>query len=177
KLSGLEVLRALRGEDATRAVPVLILSNSSRESDTAEVTRLGTSGYFVTSTLSLQELGELVGRLLANPTWPRSASRSTSRGWGPAVRGERYKRAELARAGPAQPRLPGFTARPPLRHSGHSSGVHVSAFTVASDTRFTGNRAVPPLRSISQPTPTTAPPAASTQLTPSRIQPPVVITS
>ena len=67
KLSGLEVLRALRGEDATRAVPVLILSNSSRESDIAEVTRLGISGYFVKSNLSLQELGELVGRLLANP--------------------------------------------------------------------------------------------------------------
>ncbi|PYN18591.1 MAG: hypothetical protein DME05_00305, partial [Candidatus Rokuibacteriota bacterium] len=63
-----EVLRALRGEDATRAVPVLILSNSSRESDIAEVTRLGISGYFVKSNLSLQELGELVGRLLANPT-------------------------------------------------------------------------------------------------------------
>jgi DNA-binding NarL/FixJ family response regulator len=46
-------------------VPVLILSNSSREQDIAEVTTLGVSGYFVKSNLSLQELGELVGRLLA----------------------------------------------------------------------------------------------------------------
>ena len=65
KLSGLEVLRALRGDDATRSVPVLILSNSSREQDIAEVTTLGVSGYFVKSNLSLQELGELVARLLA----------------------------------------------------------------------------------------------------------------
>jgi CheY-like chemotaxis protein len=65
KLSGLEVLRALRGDVETRNVPVLILSNSSREQDIAEVTTLGVSGYFVKSNLSLQELGELVGRLLA----------------------------------------------------------------------------------------------------------------
>jgi two-component system phosphate regulon response regulator PhoB len=64
KLSGLEVLRALRGDAETRNVPVLILSNSSREQDIAEVTTLGVSGYFVKSNLSLQELGELVGRLL-----------------------------------------------------------------------------------------------------------------
>jgi two-component system phosphate regulon response regulator PhoB len=65
KLSGLEVLRALRGDAETRNVPVLILSNSSREQDIAEVTTLGVSGYFVKSNLSLQELGDLVGRLLA----------------------------------------------------------------------------------------------------------------
>ena len=65
KLSGLEVLRALRGDDATRGVKVLILSNSSREQDIAEVSNLGISGYFVKSNLSLQELGELVGRLLS----------------------------------------------------------------------------------------------------------------
>jgi CheY-like chemotaxis protein len=64
KLSGLEVLRALRGDEATRRVPVLILSNSSREQDIAEVNSLGVSGYFVKSNLSLQELGELVDRML-----------------------------------------------------------------------------------------------------------------
>lgn len=64
RLSGLEVLRALRSDEATRSMPVLILSNSSREQDIAEVTRLGVSGYFVKSNLSLQELGELVGRVL-----------------------------------------------------------------------------------------------------------------
>jgi len=37
----------------------------SNEPDIAEVSNLGISGYFVKSNLSLQELGELVGRLLA----------------------------------------------------------------------------------------------------------------
>ena len=36
----------------------------SREQDIAEVNRLGVSGYFVKSNLSLQALGELVGRVL-----------------------------------------------------------------------------------------------------------------
>jgi len=47
---------------------VLILSNSSREQDIAEVNRLGVSGYFVKSNLSLQELGDLVGRVLDGPS-------------------------------------------------------------------------------------------------------------
>ncbi len=64
KLSGLEALRALRSEDGTRAIPVVILSNSSREQDVQAVSALGISGYFVKSNLSLQELGEKVDRLL-----------------------------------------------------------------------------------------------------------------
>jgi CheY-like chemotaxis protein len=64
KLSGLDVLRALRAEQRTRAIPVLILSNSSREQDIEEVHRLGVSGYLVKANLSLQDLGDQVGRLL-----------------------------------------------------------------------------------------------------------------
>ncbi len=65
KLSGLEVLRALRGDEATRALRVVILSNSSREQDVQEVSALGISGYFVKANLSLHELGERIDRLLA----------------------------------------------------------------------------------------------------------------
>ncbi len=64
KLSGLDVLRALRGDEATRGLAVVILSNSSREQDVLEVTKLGISGYFVKSNLSLQELGDKVDRIL-----------------------------------------------------------------------------------------------------------------
>jgi CheY-like chemotaxis protein len=64
KLSGLDVLRALRSEAATRALPVVILSNSSREQDLQEVSALGISGYFVKSNLSLQELGDNIDRIL-----------------------------------------------------------------------------------------------------------------
>lgn len=64
KVSGLEVLRALRAEEATRRVPVLILSNSSREQDLQEIKELGVTDYLVKANLSLQELGDRVARLL-----------------------------------------------------------------------------------------------------------------
>ena len=64
KLTGLEVLRTLKAEDATRAIPVLVLSNSSREEDVQRVLKLGAVGYLVKANLSLQELGERVTRLL-----------------------------------------------------------------------------------------------------------------
>jgi DNA-binding response OmpR family regulator len=64
KLSGLEVLRSLRGDAATRGLPVLILSNSSREQDVSEITRLGVAGYLVKADLSLKALGDRVARIL-----------------------------------------------------------------------------------------------------------------
>jgi two-component system, OmpR family, phosphate regulon response regulator PhoB len=65
RLSGVEVLRALKADPATRAIPVLILSNSSRDQDVAEVMALGALDYWVKASLSLKELGERVCRLLA----------------------------------------------------------------------------------------------------------------
>jgi CheY-like chemotaxis protein len=64
KMTGTEVLKALRAEEATREIRVLILSNSSREQDVEEIKTLGVSGYFVKADLSLQELGDTVARLL-----------------------------------------------------------------------------------------------------------------
>ncbi len=64
KVTGLEMLRALRAEEATRDIPVLVLSNSSRQQDIDEVTRLGVVGYFVKADLSLRELGDRVAGLL-----------------------------------------------------------------------------------------------------------------
>lgn len=64
KLPGLEVLRALKADPATKAIPVLVLSNSSREQDVAEVINLGAVDYWVKANLSLKELGERVSRLL-----------------------------------------------------------------------------------------------------------------
>lgn len=65
KVSGLDVLRALRSDAATRDLPVLILSNSSREQDVQEVTQLGIAGYLVKANLSLKELGDRVAEVLA----------------------------------------------------------------------------------------------------------------
>jgi len=67
KLSGVEVLRALKGDAATRPIPVLVLSNSSRQQDIDEVMRLGAVGYLVKANLSLQELGDRVAALLQGP--------------------------------------------------------------------------------------------------------------
>jgi CheY-like chemotaxis protein len=64
KMTGTEVLKALRAEKATREIRVLILSNSSREEDIEEINALGVSGYFVKADLSLQALGDMVARLL-----------------------------------------------------------------------------------------------------------------
>lgn len=64
KMTGIEVLRTLRAEEATRALRVLVLSNSSREQDVQEVSRLGAVGYLVKSNLSLRDLGDRVTRIL-----------------------------------------------------------------------------------------------------------------
>lgn len=64
KLSGVDVLRALKADEATRGIPVLVLSNSSRQQDIDEITRLGAVGYLVKANLSLQELGDRVTALL-----------------------------------------------------------------------------------------------------------------
>src|SRR5213593_121144 len=58
KLTGLEVLQALRGAEATRSIPVLLLSNSSSPRDIEQIAALGVAGYWVKANLSLQELGD-----------------------------------------------------------------------------------------------------------------------
>jgi len=64
RLPGIEVLRALKADAATKGIPVLVLSNSSREQDVAEVMELGAVDYWVKANLSLKELSERVVRLL-----------------------------------------------------------------------------------------------------------------
>jgi CheY-like chemotaxis protein len=64
KLNGIEVLRALRSDENTRAIPVIVLTNSSKETDVREVESLGVAGYLVKANLSLEELGHQVKQLL-----------------------------------------------------------------------------------------------------------------
>jgi DNA-binding response OmpR family regulator len=66
KLTGIEVLRALKSDAMTAAIPVLILSNSSREEDKRLAVELGASGYYVKSNLSLKDLAAHVVRLVAH---------------------------------------------------------------------------------------------------------------
>jgi two-component system response regulator len=46
-LDGLEVLRQLRGEPATRLVPVVVLTSSSQPSDVSRAYALGVNSYLV----------------------------------------------------------------------------------------------------------------------------------
>ena len=64
KLTGIEVLRALRAEEATKKIRVLILSNSSREQDLEAIKELGVTDYLVKANLSPQELGDRVAQVL-----------------------------------------------------------------------------------------------------------------
>ena len=64
RMSGLELLRRLRADERTRTLPVLVLSNSSREEDMAELGSLGITAYLVKANLSLEQLGETVKQLL-----------------------------------------------------------------------------------------------------------------
>ena len=62
----IEVLRALKADATTAGIPVLILSNSSREEDKSVAEGLGAAGYYVKSNLSLKELAAHVERLVAS---------------------------------------------------------------------------------------------------------------
>jgi CheY-like chemotaxis protein len=59
KMSGLETLEALKKEEITRSIPVVILSNST-DTKVQKATALGAAGYLVKASLSLQELGDKV---------------------------------------------------------------------------------------------------------------------
>jgi len=47
KVDGLEVLRALKGDDSTRAIPVVVMTSSREERDLVETYRLGVNSYIV----------------------------------------------------------------------------------------------------------------------------------
>ncbi len=66
KVTGIEVLRALKSDAATAAIPVPILSNSSREEDKRLAVELGAAGYYVKSNLSLKDLAAHVAQLVAH---------------------------------------------------------------------------------------------------------------
>ena len=66
KLSGAETLVALKQNEKTRNIPVLILSNSSSEASMQNAETLGAAGYLVKASLSLRELGDTVACFLGN---------------------------------------------------------------------------------------------------------------
>ena len=65
RLTGMEVLAALRKDPALRDITVLVLSNSSKELEMHAAERLGVAGYWIKANLSLQELCDRVEQVLA----------------------------------------------------------------------------------------------------------------
>ena len=65
--TGLEVFRALKADEATRRIPVLVVSNSSLQRIVEEVESFGDE-YIVKANLSLRELGARVEKRLARQT-------------------------------------------------------------------------------------------------------------
>jgi CheY-like chemotaxis protein len=62
RVSGIDVLRALRGDPRTRALPVVVLTSSQEESDIVRAYDLGANGYLVKPVASeefLKSVGEL----------------------------------------------------------------------------------------------------------------------
>ncbi len=64
KLSGIETLEALKKDEQTRRIPVVILSNSSVDTKVQKAKALGAIGYLVKGSLSLRELGDRVASYL-----------------------------------------------------------------------------------------------------------------
>jgi DNA-binding response OmpR family regulator len=60
KLNGMETLEALKKDAQTSGIPVVILSNTSMDSDLQRARSLGAIGYLVKASMSLQELGDRV---------------------------------------------------------------------------------------------------------------------
>jgi CheY-like chemotaxis protein len=68
KLDGFEVLSALKQDDATAHIPVLVLSNLGQERDVAQAKALGALAFLVKANLSLQDLVDRVDAALATGT-------------------------------------------------------------------------------------------------------------
>jgi CheY-like chemotaxis protein len=61
---GLSVLAALRADPTTKGIPVVIMSNSSKDLERQKAASLGVVDYWIKSNLSLQELCDRVAQLL-----------------------------------------------------------------------------------------------------------------
>lgn len=65
KLHGFEVLKHLKAEPATAAIPVIVLSNLGQDQDVQQAMEHGAAAYCVKANLSLQELVRQVADILA----------------------------------------------------------------------------------------------------------------
>lgn len=67
RLDGFGVLQELHAGEATKQIPVLVLSNLGQQSDIDRCTALGAKGHFVKSNLSLTDMVAKVRAVLEAP--------------------------------------------------------------------------------------------------------------
>ncbi len=70
--NGFDVLHALKSDPATKAIPVIVLSNLGQDGDVQRALALGAAAYCIKANLSLQGLVRQVEGVLANPPPPES---------------------------------------------------------------------------------------------------------
>jgi DNA-binding response OmpR family regulator len=66
KISGFELMEAMRTDPQLEKVPVIIVSNLGQDSDIAKGQSLGAAAYFVKAKVSIDELIEEVKKFLAS---------------------------------------------------------------------------------------------------------------
>jgi CheY-like chemotaxis protein len=73
KVTGIEVLRALRSSSRCSRIPVIVVTSSSAEPDRVAAQQLGAEGYFQkpTELTAYMELAELIKRVLGTKEEPR----------------------------------------------------------------------------------------------------------
>ncbi|MGO9916772.1 MAG: response regulator, partial [Isosphaeraceae bacterium] len=62
KVSGIEVLRRIRGDPRTRSIPVVAMTSSREERDIAETYKLGINSYIV-KPVDFDQFGKVVEQL------------------------------------------------------------------------------------------------------------------
>ena len=70
KLSGFEVLKRIKADPGTSAIPVIVLSNLSQESDRRQVLEAGAVEYLVKAHMTLKEVVERIEAVLKNGGQP-----------------------------------------------------------------------------------------------------------
>lgn len=66
KVSGLDVLRTMKGQDQLKDVPVILLTNLGQDSVIKEGFNLGADGYLIKSAYTPDQIIEEVKKFLAN---------------------------------------------------------------------------------------------------------------
>lgn len=67
RLDGFEMLKALKADETTKAIPVIMLTNLSREEIVKEGFDLGASGYLVKASYTPAQVIDTINNFFTNP--------------------------------------------------------------------------------------------------------------